>query len=190
MWMVVGLGNPGSEYAETRHNVGFMVADELLRRGRGAAPRAKLGADIAEATVGGQRAILCKPLEYMNVSGQATARAAAFWKIPPTNVVVAHDELDLPFGRLRLAAGGGHGGHNGLRSLIASIGTDFLRVRIGISRPPPGWDPANYVLAKFSKEEQKELPFVVGEAADAIESILSSGIVAAMNKFNSKKSKS
>lgn len=188
MWLVVGLGNPGSEYAGNRHNVGFMVADELIRRGRGATPRAKFGAELAETAVGAARALVCKPMEFMNVSGQAVSKAATFWKVPAANTVVLYDDLDIPFGRMKLGVGGGHGGHNGVRSILTCLGTpEFLRVRIGIGRPPAGWDPANYVLANFSKEEQKELPFVVGEAADAVEAIVGNGLTSAMNKFNTKK---
>ena len=133
MWLVVGLGNPGSQYQTNRHNVGFMVVDELLRRGRAPAPRAKFGAEINEASVAGDKALFCKPMEFMNVSGQVVQRVAQFWKVTPAETVVVHDELDIPFSRLKLGAGGGHGGHNGLRSIIADWGTaDFVRVRFGI----------------------------------------------------------
>jgi PTH1 family peptidyl-tRNA hydrolase len=187
MHLVVGLGNPGSEYRDNRHNVGFMVVDELLVRARGSAARAKFGAEIAEVTLAGKRVLLCKPMEFMNVSGQAVARAAGFWKIPVADVVVVHDELDVPFGRLKLAAGGGPGGHNGVRSLIADLGgPNFPRVRFGIGRPAPGRDAADYVLADFSRAEEKELPELRMLAADAVEAIVANGISAAMNKFNGK----
>jgi PTH1 family peptidyl-tRNA hydrolase len=188
VWLVVGLGNPGSQYQGNRHNVGFMVVDELLRRGRASTPRAKFGAEINEATLAGQKALFCKPMEFMNVSGQAVARAAQFWKIAPHETVVIHDELDVPFARLKLGAGGGHGGHNGLRSIIADWGTpDFNRVRFGIGRPPAGKPGASYVLENFSRDEQSQLPDLIGEAADAVEAIVGSGLSAAMNKFNAKK---
>jgi PTH1 family peptidyl-tRNA hydrolase len=188
MWLVVGLGNPGSQYQGNRHNVGFMVTDELIRRAKANPPRAKFGAEVTEGTLAGEKVLFCKPMEFMNVSGQAVARVAQFWKVSPQNAVVVYDELDLPFGRLRLAKGGGTAGHNGMRSIIADWGTaDFNRVRVGIGRPAPGHDVAGYVLANFRGDEQKQLPDFIAEAADAAEAIIASGIVPAMNKFNSKK---
>jgi PTH1 family peptidyl-tRNA hydrolase len=189
VWLVVGLGNPGSQYQGNRHNVGFMVVDELLRRARAAPPRTKFGAELAEAPLGGgNKALFCKPMEFMNVSGQAVARVAQFWKVTPAETVVVHDELDVPFGRFKLGTGGGHGGHNGLRSIISDWGTaDFARVRFGIGRPTHGRDAAAYVLENFSRAEQAELSILVAEAADAVETIVGSGLTAAMNKFNAKK---
>ena len=188
MWLVVGLGNPGREYAANRHNVGFDVVTELAARAKAPPLREKFGAEIGETTIRGERVLLCKPMEFMNVSGQSVARVAKFWKIPPASIVVVHDDLDLPFGRLKLCAGGGHGGQNGVRSVIADLGTaDFLRVRFGIGRPAPGGDAANYVLADFSRAEQKELPDLRSTAADAVEEILANGLTAAMNRFNVKK---
>ncbi len=188
MWLVVGLGNPGREYAANRHNVGFDVVTELAARAKAPPLREKFGAEIGEATIRGERVLLCKPMEFMNVSGQSVARVAKFWKIPPASIVVVHDDIDLPFGRLMLGAGGGHGGQNGVRSVIADLGTaDFLRVRFGIGRPAPGGDAANHVLADFSRAEQKELPDLRANAADAVEEILASGLSTAMNRFNTKK---
>jgi peptidyl-tRNA hydrolase, PTH1 family len=188
VWLVVGLGNPGSQYQGNRHNVGFLVVDELLRRGRAPAPRAKFGAEINEASVAGDKVLFCKPMEFMNLSGQAVARAAQFWKVAPAQTVVVHDELDVPFGRLKLGIGGGPGGHNGVRSIIADWGTpEFNRVRVGISRPTHGRDAAAYVLENFTRDEQAQLPLLVGEAADAVETIVSSGLSTAMNRFNAKK---
>jgi PTH1 family peptidyl-tRNA hydrolase len=187
MWLVVGLGNPGSEYARTRHNIGFMVVDELARRAAAGPPKAKFGAEVCEGSLGAARVTFCRPMEFMNVSGSAVGRVAGFWKVPTERVLVLHDELDLPWGRLRLASGGGPGGHNGIKSIIATLGPEFPRVRIGIGRPPAGGDAANYVLGGFSKEEQKELPFVTSEAADAVEAVLKEGLTAAMNRFNKKK---
>lgn len=188
MWLVVGLGNPGSEYERTRHNVGFMVLDELWTRAGAGPAKAKFGAEVGEGKLGDTRVLFCKPMEFMNVSGQSTHRVAGFWKVPIERTLVVHDDLDLPFGRLKLAAGGGAGGHNGLKSLIACLGgPDFPRVRVGIGRPAPGQDSANYVLAAFSRAEQKELPVVVTEAADAIEAIVRDGMTTAMNKFNIRK---
>jgi PTH1 family peptidyl-tRNA hydrolase len=187
MYLVVGLGNPGEQYADNRHNLGFMVVDELARRGRAAPPREKFGAALAEATVAGQRVLLCKPLEYMNVSGQAVARVAGFWKVGVPDVVVVHDELDLPFERLKLGAGGGPGGHNGIKSIIAALGDPgFVRVRVGIGRPAPGRDPAAWVLSDFSRAEAAVLPDLIGRAADAVELIASDGLTTAMNRFNGK----
>ncbi|HLK89802.1 MAG TPA: aminoacyl-tRNA hydrolase [Polyangia bacterium] len=187
MRLVVGLGNPGPEYQDNRHNLGFKVVDELLARARGNTPRAKFGAEISEVTIAGERVLLCKPMEYMNVSGQAVARVAGFWKVPVSDVVVVHDELDLPFGRLKLGAGGGHGGHNGIRSMLADLGdASFARVRVGVGRPKPGHDPANYLLSDFSRAEEKELPDLIGAAADAVEAIIKGGLTTAMNKFNGK----
>ncbi len=190
MRLVVGLGNPGPEYQENRHNLGFKVVDELFARARGSAPRAKFGAELGEVTIAGERVLLCKPMEYMNVSGQVVARVAGFWKVPVSEVVVVHDELDLPFGRLKLGTGGGHGGHNGVRSLLADLGdAAFARVRVGVGRPTPGHDPANYLLSNFSRAEAKELPDLIGAAADAVEAIARSGLTTAMNKFNGKGNK-
>ena len=188
MWLVVGLGNPGPEYARSRHNLGFMVVDELAdRAGSSADWRPKLGAQIAEIRLGSERALLCKPMEYMNLSGEAAGRVAGFWKIERERIVAVYDELDLPFGRLKLASGGGAGGHNGVRSLIATLGPDFARVRIGIGKPPGKQDGASWVLGGFTKEEQKEVPFLIAEAREAVEAIVASGISTAMNRFNGKK---
>lgn len=188
MWLVVGLGNPGSQYAGTRHNIGFQVVDELLTRWKAPPPRDKFGAELTEATVAGDKVLFCKPQEFMNVSGQAVARVAQFWKVAPKETVVVYDDLDLPFGRLKLGTGGGHGGHNGMRSILADWGTpDFLRVRVGIGRPPAGHDSAGYVLGHFSRAEQADLPQVVTGAAEAVETIVRSGLAVAMNKFNVRK---
>jgi PTH1 family peptidyl-tRNA hydrolase len=188
MWLVVGLGNPGSRYARNRHNAGFMVLDELRRRAGSSTPRLKLGAELSEATLAGVPVLLCKPMEFMNCSGLAVQRAAAFWKIPPEQAVVVHDELDVPMGRLKLSFGGGSGGHNGLQSIIQEWGSqDFSRVRLGIGRPPAQWDPADYVLADFAEDEQRLLPDLIAEAADASETIVKSGLQVAMNIFNKRK---
>jgi len=187
MHLVVGLGNPGTEYQSNRHNIGFMVVDDLLGRARGPTPRGKFGAELAEITLGGQRVLLCKPMEFMNVSGQAVARVAGFWKVPVADTIVVHDDLDIPFGRMKLGAGGGHGGHNGLRSIAADLGDPgFARVRLGIGRPSAGRDPADYVLTDFSRAEAAELPELRMLAADAVEAIVTRGLTAAMNRFNGK----
>lgn len=188
MWLLVGLGNPGPKYEGTRHNVGFQVIDALAVRGQASPARAKLGAEVCEARIGTERVLLCKPMEFMNTSGQAVVRVAQFWKLDPAHTVVVHDELDVPFNRLKLAAGGGHGGHNGLRSIIAEWGTsDFARVRVGIGRPShPGQDAADYVLADFKGAERKDLPDLCSRAAEAVECIVGSGLAIAMNRFNGK----
>jgi len=188
MHLIVGLGNPGEQYADNRHNLGFMVADELARRGRASAAREKFGASLSEVTIAGKRLLLCKPLEFMNVSGQAVARVAGFWKVGLGETIVVHDELDLPFERMKLGAGGGPGGHNGVKSLISALGDPgFARVRVGIGRPAPGRDPADWVLSDFSRAEAALLPELVGRAADAVEAIVSDGLTTAMNRFNGKR---
>jgi PTH1 family peptidyl-tRNA hydrolase len=188
MWLVVGLGNPGRQYAGNRHNAGFMVIDELMRQSGAGTPRRRLGAEIAEAALGGTKVIFCKPMDFMNTSGFAIRRTAAFWKIPPAQTVVVHDDMDLDFGRLKLAEAGGTGGHNGLRSIVTELGTEsFCRVRFGISRPPPAWEGADYVLADFSPEERRALPDLLEEAAGATRAIVEDGLVAAMNRFNRRK---
>jgi PTH1 family peptidyl-tRNA hydrolase len=188
MWLVVGLGNPGRQYAGNRHNAGFMVIDELMRQVGAGTPRQRLGAELAEATLGRTKVIFCKPMEFMNASGFAVSRAGAFWKIPPSETVVVHDDMDIDFGRLKLAETGGSGGHNGLKSIVAETGTEgFCRVRFGIGRPPPAWAGADYVLADFSQEERRALPDLLEEAASATRAIVEDGLVAAMNRFNRKK---
>lgn len=193
MHLVVGLGNPGRKYAKNRHNVGFMVV-ERLRASHGL-PDLKEKFSGAwckgEATIGGARHALAllEPQTYMNLSGDSVQPAAAFLKVAPAQVVVVHDELDLPWKDVRLKVGGGHAGHNGLRSIIGRLGTpEFVRVRVGIGRPPPGFkgDVADYVLQDFDSMEAAELPDVVERAASAVEKVVSLGIQAAMNAVNTK----
>ncbi len=189
MWLVVGLGNPGSEYERTRHNLGFMVVDELAARSGAPPPRAKLGAEVREGKLGAERLLLCKPMEFMNLSGEAVGRVAGFWKIAPDHLIVVYDDLDLPFGQLRLAGGGGHGGHNGMRSIVGTMGRDFFRVRVGIGRPHQAEDASRRVLGGFSREEADELPLVVAEATEAVQILAQQGLLAAMNRFNKKRPK-
>jgi PTH1 family peptidyl-tRNA hydrolase len=159
-----------------------------MRQSGAGTPRRRLGAEIAEAALGGTKVIFCKPMDFMNTSGFAIRRTAAFWKIPPAQTVVVHDDMDLDFGRLKLAEAGGTGGHNGLRSIVTELGTEsFCRVRFGISRPPPAWEGADYVLADFSPEERRALPDLLEEAAGATRAIVEDGLVAAMNRFNRRK---
>lgn len=196
-WLVVGLGNPGPTYASHRHNVGFLVVDELARRARAgfSAPRG-MRADVCETRLapsglggfgaGAQRVILLKPRTYMNDSGAAVGKAAAYYRVAPDSVAVIHDELDLDFGRLRLKCGGGDNGHNGLRSIRSALGTgDFHRVRVGIGRPPGRQDPADYVLSPFPAALREELALGVARAADAVEALIAEGLTEAQNRFNS-----
>lgn len=184
-WLIAGLGNPSPDYAGNRHNAGFMVADVLAGR-IGARFRAgKYQAAVAEGRLAGCPVTLAKPLTFMNVSGGPVAGLGRFYKLPPGRLVVIHDELDIPFGTLRLKLGGGDNGHNGLRSITASLGTrEYYRVRVGIGRPPGRMDPAAFVLRDFSAAERKELPFLLDRAADAVTALLAGGLAAAQNAFH------
>jgi PTH1 family peptidyl-tRNA hydrolase len=188
LFLVVGLGNPGPAYAGNRHNVGFMVADLLAERVGGRFKVHKSRAEIVEGRIGGfpgLRVVLAKPMTFMNNSGAPVSVLRDFFKVPPENVVVIHDELDIPFGTLRLKCGGGDNGHNGLRSISRLIGTrDYLRVRFGIGRPPGRQDPADYVLKDFSAAERKELPFLIDRAADAAEAVLGGSLAEAQNVYH------
>ncbi|ODV05707.1 MAG: aminoacyl-tRNA hydrolase [Pseudonocardia sp. SCN 73-27] len=184
--LVVGLGNPGPEYAETRHNVGFRVVELLAARaGGGRFSKHKSNADVLEGRLAGRKVVLAKPRTYMNVSGGPVAGLLRYFSVPATELVVVHDDLDLGFGVVRLKQGGGEGGHNGLRSISQSCGTrDYLRVRFGIGRPPGRQDPADFVLKRFSSVENKELEFAVDLAADAVEALLSDGLESTQNRFH------
>ena len=192
VWLVVGLGNPGPDYAGTRHNVGYLVTDELARR-MGSPFRAhKSGrAEVVEGRLTppgqpGPRVVLARPRCYMNESGGVVKALASFYKVPVDRIVAIHDELDLPFGTLRVKLGGGDNGHNGLRSLRSSLGTgEFYRVRAGVGRPPGRQDPADFVLSNYSAAERKELVFQVDRAADAVESLLEVGLERTQGQFNS-----
>lgn len=184
-WLVVGLGNPGPDYASTRHNAGFMVADTLAGRlgGRFSAHRGR--ADVVSAIVGDVSTLIMKPKTYMNLAGGPVASLRDYYKIPLERIVVVHDELDLPFDSLRLKQGGGDGGHNGLRSVTAALGgPDYLRVRLGIGRPPGRMDPARYVLKPFAGTDGEHLDQHIGRGADAVECLLTDGLPAAQNAFN------
>ena len=185
LWLVVGLGNPGPSYAGNRHNVGTMVLDLLAERVGGRFKAHKGRADLVQTRLAGQRALLAKPKCYMNESGGPAASLRDFFKVPVQRVVVVHDELDIPYGTVRLKLGGGDGGHNGLRSITSSLGTkDYLRVRVGVGRPPGRQDPADYVLKDFSAAERKELGFHVDRGADAVEALLTGPLAAAQNVFH------
>jgi PTH1 family peptidyl-tRNA hydrolase len=187
-WLVVGLGNPGKEYAGNRHNVGFMVAELLAARVGAKFGRSKRAhAEVAEGRLGfgGPKLILAKPLTYMNLSGGPVVQLAQFFKVPVDNVVAVHDELDVPYGQVRVKRGGGEGGHNGLRSMSKSLGTkEYARVRFGIGRPPGRQDPADYVLSDFGGAERKELEFLVDRAADVVEAVVLEGVEWAQNKYH------
>jgi PTH1 family peptidyl-tRNA hydrolase len=184
-WLVVGLGNPGPGYAATRHNAGFMVVDLLAGRVGDRFKAHRGGADVAQGRIAGVRAVLAKPKSFMNLSGGPTAALRDFFKVPADRIVVVHDELDIPFGALRLKCGGGDNGHNGLKSITRSLGTkEYLRVRLGIGRPPGRQDPADYVLRPFTSTEVRELPFHVDRAADAVEALLTEPLEKAQNRFH------
>ncbi|MEH0820846.1 MULTISPECIES: aminoacyl-tRNA hydrolase [unclassified Micromonospora] len=187
-WLVVGLGNPGREYAGNRHNVGFLVADLLAGRlGAKFGRHKRAVAEVAEGRLGfgGPKLVLVKPLTYMNLSGGPVAALAQFHKIPAERVIAVHDELDIPYGQLRIKIGGGEGGHNGLRSMSKSLGTkDYVRVRFGIGRPPGRQDPADYVLSDFGSVERKELEFLVDRAADVVESVVTKGVEPTQNAYH------
>lgn len=199
-WLVVGLGNPGPQYAGNRHNVGQMVLDELARRAgasfgsRGGLLSRRPQAATAEVRIGmrpggvpGPRAVLAKPTTFMNTSGGPVSALARYYDVPPERVVLVHDELDIPFGALRLKIGGGEGGHNGLRDTSKALGTrDYPRVRVGIGRPPGRQDPADYVLRDFSAAERKELPFLLDDAADAVELLVIDGLEKAQLTYHSR----
>lgn len=189
-WLIVGLGNPGPEYAANRHNAGFMVADLLAGRmgGRFKAHRAR--AQVVEGRLGApgpgsRRVVIAKPLSYMNLSGGPVAALRDFYKVPVDRIVAVHDELDIDFGSLRLKQGGGDNGHNGLKSMTKSMGPEYFRVRFGVGRPPGRMDVAAFVLKDFSSVERKELDYLVDRAADAVESLIENGLSRAQSAYNS-----
>jgi PTH1 family peptidyl-tRNA hydrolase len=191
-WLVVGLGNPGPTYATTRHNLGAMAVAELARRHSGSLRTHKARAAVAEVRLGllpggvpGPRVILAIPSCYMNESGGPVKALSTFFSVPVERLVVIHDELDVVFGQVRLKRGGGDAGHNGLRSVSAALGTrDYARVRVGIGRPPGRMDPADYVLRDFSSTQRADVPFLVGDAADAVEVLVLDGLAAAQQRYH------
>jgi PTH1 family peptidyl-tRNA hydrolase len=187
--LVVGLGNPGPEYAAHRHNIGFLVADLLAGRiGATFSRHRKARARVAEGFLGGpggRKLILAEPQSFMNLAGGPVSGLAGFYSVTPDRIVVVHDELDIPFGAVRVKQDGGEGGHNGLRSISKSLGTrDYLRVRCGIGRPPGRMDPADFVLRGFSTVERKELDLMVERAADAVEGLVERGLEWTQNAFH------
>ena len=185
-WLVVGLGNPGDQYENTRHNAGFQVIDALADRGNFPVQRLKFHALTNTATVGGQGVLVMKPVTYMNLSGQAVGEAARFYKISPDHVLVISDDVDLPLGKLRIRKGGSAGGHNGLKSIIQHLGTDqFPRLKVGVGgKPHPDYDMADWGLGKLQGEDKKIIDDAAVRAAQAVECLLSQGIDRAMNQFN------
>jgi peptidyl-tRNA hydrolase, PTH1 family len=184
-WLIAGLGNPGPAYAGNRHNAGFLVADLLAERAGVRFRAGKFRAMAAEGHLAGRSVIIIKPLTFMNESGVAVGGVSGYYRLAADRIVVIHDELDLPFGAIRLKRGGGDNGHNGLRSVTAHLGTrDYFRVRIGIGRPPGRMDPAAYVLRDFAAPEREELPLLLDRAADAVEMLMTSGLAAAQNAFH------
>ncbi|GEB62395.1 aminoacyl-tRNA hydrolase [Streptomyces gardneri] len=190
-WLIVGLGNPGPEYAANRHNIGFMVVDLLAERIRGSFKRAqKAQAQVVEGRMGppgpeNRRVILAKPMSYMNLSGGPVTALRDFYKVPTAHIVAIHDELDIDYGVLRLKIGGGDNGHNGLKSMTKAMGPEYHRVRAGIGRPPGRMQVADFVLKDFSSAERKDLDWFVDRAADSVECLVAEGLERAQSAYNS-----
>ena len=184
MYLIIGLGNPGSKYARTRHNAGFMVLDELARR-RNARFRSKRKVEVAQMDLEGESLVLAKPFTFMNLSGEAVKKLRRHFKLAPERIVIVHDDIDLAAGLIRVRAGGSAGGHLGVQSIMENLGTDgFPRVKVGVGRPPAGQDAADYVLRKVESEGMEKLEEAVLRAADAVEAVVLEGVTAAMNRFN------
>ncbi|KAB8143815.1 aminoacyl-tRNA hydrolase [Chloroflexia bacterium SDU3-3] len=191
MWLIVGLGNPGEEYVKTRHNIGFRAVDALADRYRLSFSEKRSKARVAEGVIAGQRVALAKPFTFMNLSGQAVTGLRQWYKVDPASeLLIVYDDLDLPFGAMRLRANGSSGTHNGMRSIVSLLGSQqFPRLRLGIDRTPQGWDTANYVLSRFTREQEEQLPGILGAAADAMELIVREGMGVAMNRYNGQEKK-
>jgi len=184
---VIGLGNPGSRYGGTRHNIGFVVTDELVRRWGGRLGHDKFGNISGDISIEQKNVIIAQPQKFMNRSGGPTRALLDYYKGLPSKVIVVHDDLDLEFGVVRVKVGGGHGGHNGLRDLHLHLATDsYLRVRVGVGRPPEGWRVADFVLGKWNSQELAEVDDIVTRAADAVEKIVTAGQNTAMNIVNAR----
>jgi len=184
-YLIIGLGNPGREYRTNRHNIGFMLVDRLAGRLGVTFSRLESKALVTKAEYSGRRIVLAKPQTFMNLSGQAVVSLARFYKIPLENLLVAYDEIDLPFGTIRLRPGGGSAGHNGMASIIERLGTqDYPRMRLGIGRPPGHMDAAAYVLQDFSRADEEALPVFLDCAVDAVLVFIGQGLMAAMNQYN------
>lgn len=191
MFLVVGLGNPGKKYERTRHNAGFHVLDRLAERHGFGDAREKFKALVRKGTIANEDITALAPQTFMNLSGESVQPAQAFLKVPLASILVVHDELDLPFGEVRIKVGGGSAGHNGLKSLTQHLGADYVRVRVGVGRPPAGFrgDVADWVLAEPSGVEAAEWPDLIAKASAAVEAIVEHGVTAAMNKLNTKSEK-
>lgn len=185
IYVVVGLGNPGSEYELTRHNMGFSVVDALAKEYNVSINKPKFKALVGETKIDDKKIILAKPQTFMNLSGESVKEILDWYKISNDNIIVIYDDIDISFGKLRIRPSGSAGSHNGVKSVVSMLnGTDFKRVRVGIGKPPQNWDLVNYVLGKFTKEEETELEKVINKARDAVKCIIDQDINCAMNKFN------
>ncbi|MCY0904963.1 aminoacyl-tRNA hydrolase [Arthrobacter sp. H14-L1] len=186
-WLVVGLGNPGPDYSRNRHNIGYLVVEELARRMGASFKKHKVRALVAEGRlgIGGSKLILAKSMTFMNLSGGPAAGLAKFFDLGPDQIIAVHDEIDIPFNTIKLKIGGGEGGHNGLRDMSSALGSkDYYRVRVGVGRPPGRSDAATHVLKDFSSTEVKDLPFLIDAAADAVELMIVGGLLEAQQKFH------
>lgn len=187
MFLVLGLGNPGRRYERTRHNAGFLVLDRLAARTQTTLSDRQFKAEVGKGLLHGSPVILAKPQTFMNLSGEAAVSLRGYYKVTDDRIVVIHDDVDLPFGDVRVKKGGGHGGHNGLRDLHARLGGGhYIRVRFGVSRPPPEWDTADYVLGNWTTQESARLDEIVDVAADAVEAVVRLGVDTAMQRFNTR----
>lgn len=187
-WLVVGLGNPGADYAGSRHNAGFLVAEELVRRSQRAKWKKQMEGCLARTEIGGSPVWLLRPMTYMNLSGRCVGRVARHLDVPLERLLVVHDEVDLEFGQLKIKLGGGHAGHKGVQSVIGVLGSrDFARVRVGVGRPAGGGDTADWVLEGFDRGERAQLAELLGKAADAVEAVVALGVTGAMNRYNTRR---
>lgn len=187
MFLVLGLGNPERRYERTRHNAGFLVADRLAARAGATCDKSQYGALVTKVRIGGHDVVVAKPQLYMNLSGGPAASLRGYYKVANQDIIVVHDEVDVPFGQIRIKRGGGAAGHNGIKDLIARLSdASFVRVRFGVGRPPEGWDRADYVLGKWTTAEERDLEALVDLAADAVEAVVTRGLDAAMNVYNTR----
>lgn len=187
MWLIVGLGNPGNQYKLTRHNIGFMAVDNYLE-GAGRPPiKSQFKAEIAQFKIGEHQVIFCKPQTFMNLSGESVQPLMGFYKIPQDHLIVMHDEIDQPYGQIKIHKNRGHAGHNGIRSISGLLGSaDYIRLRLGVGRPEnPNVPVADYVLGRFTSEEESKMPEFLNRVGDAIEAILDHGVQKASTQFNS-----
>ncbi len=184
MQIIVGLGNPGLQYQNTRHNVGFLTIDHMADK-NSLSLRGKFQAQVGELTISGVKSLLVKPQTFMNLSGRSVREVLNWYKLTPEDIIVIYDDMDIPFGKIRIRSQGSPGGHNGIKSIVSELGTDgFIRIKVGIGRPPEGWNPVDYVLGNFRSEELFELDNVLNNVEDAVKEIISGGITKAMNKYN------